>query len=106
MHQRDNSKLLQSLRRLQALGNTVIIVEHDEETMLSADYLVDLGPGAGKNGGEIIACGTPKEVMANPNSLTAAYLSGRKYIPYKAEKRAGNGKSVCLRAQAATTCRT
>lgn len=96
LHQRDNSKLLQSLRRLQELGNTVIIVEHDEETMLSADYLVDLGPGAGKNGGEIIACGTPKEVMTNPNSLTAAYLSGRKYIPYKAEKRAGNGKSVCL----------
>lgn len=96
LHQRDNSRLLQSLRRLQELGNTVIVVEHDEETMLSADYLVDLGPGAGKNGGEIVVAGTPKEILQNEKSLTAAYLSGRKYIPYSAHKREGNGYFVRL----------
>lgn len=94
LHQKDNSRLLNSLRRLQELGNTVIVVEHDEETMLKADYLVDLGPGAGKHGGEIVAAGTPKEVMANPKSLTGAYLSQRKFIPYNDKKRTGNGKKI------------
>lgn len=94
LHQKDNSRLLNSLRRLQELGNTVIVVEHDEETMLKADYLVDLGPGAGKHGGEIVAAGTPKEVMANTKSLTGAYLSQRKFIPYNDKKRTGNGKKI------------
>ena len=80
LHQRDNSKLLTTLRRLRDLGNTVIVVEHDEETMRESDYLVDIGPGAGEHGGEIIAVGTPDEVTANPNSVTGRYLSGEKGI--------------------------
>jgi len=92
LHQRDNTRLLKSLQRLKNLGNTVIVVEHDEETMLKSDYLVDLGPGAGKNGGRIVAQGTPEEVMQNPASLTGAYLSGKKFIPYNPVKRCGNGK--------------
>ena len=91
LHQRDNSKLIATLKRLRDLGNTVIVVEHDEETMESADYLLDIGPGAGVHGGYVIAQGTPQEVMENPDSITGAYLSGKKCIPVPKERRPGNG---------------
>lgn len=92
LHQRDNSKLIATLKKLRDIGNTVIVVEHDEETMLESDYIVDIGPGAGIHGGEIVACGTPTEVMNNPKSVTGAYLSGRKVIKIPEKRRAGNGK--------------
>ena len=76
LHQRDNARLLDTLRRLRELGNTVIVVEHDEDAILAADYVVDIGPGAGVHGGEIVAKGTPAEIIADPNSLTGQYLSG------------------------------
>jgi len=88
LHQRDNARLLATLRQLRDLGNTVIVVEHDEETMMAADYLLDLGPAAGKHGGEVIAAGTVAEVMANPNSLTAKYLSGELAVETPLERRA------------------
>ena len=91
LHQRDNGKLIATLKKLRDLGNTVIVVEHDEETMLEADYIVDVGPGAGIHGGQIVAAGTPAEVMANPDSITGAYLSGRKCIAVPAQRRPGNG---------------
>ena len=91
LHQRDNEKLLATLRRLRDLGNTLIVVEHDEETMLAADYIVDIGPGAGVHGGEVVAEGTPKEIMDNKNSITGDYLSGRRKIPVP-EKRRGHTK--------------
>ena len=94
LHQRDNSKLIATLKRLRDLGNTVIVVEHDEETMESADYLLDIGPGAGIHGGQIVAAGTPTEVMENPDSITGAYLSGKKRIPIPTQRRAGNGSSI------------
>ena len=93
LHQRDNGKLIATLKRLRDLGNTVIVVEHDEDTMREADYLIDIGPGAGIHGGEIVAEGTPREVAAS-RSLTGDYLSGRASIPVPAERRAGNGKTV------------
>ena len=92
LHQRDNGKLIATLKQLRDLGNTVIVVEHDEETMAESDYIVDIGPGAGVHGGEIVAAGTPAEVMADLNSLTGAYLSGRKKIAVPTSRRAGNGK--------------
>ncbi len=92
LHQRDNGKLLATLQRLRDLGNSVIVVEHDEETMRAADFLVDFGPGAGELGGQVVAAGTPREVMANPASLTGAYLSGRRRIPVRSERRAGSGR--------------
>ena len=92
LHQRDNSKLLATLRELRDLGNTLLVVEHDEETMRAADYLVDIGPGAGVHGGEVVAAGTPEEVMQNPNSLTGLYLSGKEKIPVPEKRRTGNGK--------------
>ena len=92
LHQRDNSKLLATLRELRDLGNTLLVVEHDEETMRAADYLVDIGPGAGVHGGEVVAAGTPEEVMKNPNSLTGLYLSGKEKIPVPEKRRTGNGK--------------
>ena len=92
LHQRDNDKLLATLRNLRDLGNTLLVVEHDEDTMRAADYLIDIGPGAGVHGGEVVAAGTPEEVMANPNSLTGQYLSGKKKIPVPAERRQGSGK--------------
>ena len=92
LHQRDNDKLLATLRDLRDLGNTLLVVEHDEDTMRAADYLIDIGPGAGVHGGEVVAAGTPEEVMANPNSLTGQYLSGKKKIPVPAERRPGSGK--------------
>ena len=81
LHQRDNARLLKTLKGLRDLGNTLIVVEHDEETMLSSDYIVDVGPGAGIHGGEIVACGTPEEIMESPRSITGAYLSGRRKVP-------------------------
>ena len=94
LHQRDNSKLIATLKRLRDLGNTVIVVEHDEETMENADYILDIGPGAGIHGGEIVAQGTPEEIMRDPKSITGAYLSRRKRIDVPKERRKGNGKSI------------
>ncbi len=91
LHQRDNDKLLATLKELRDLGNTLVVVEHDEDTMRAADYIVDIGPGAGVNGGTVVASGTPEEVMACETSLTADYLTGRKRIPVPAQRRKGNG---------------
>ena len=91
LHQRDNDKLLGALKNLKELGNTLIVVEHDEDTMLAADYIVDIGPGAGSHGGEVVACGTAKEIMKNKKSLTGAYLSGRIQIPVPEERRTPTG---------------
>ena len=91
LHQRDNTKLIGTLKKLRDVGNTVIVVEHDEETMMESDYIVDIGPGAGVHGGEIIAVGSPHEVMANEKSITGAYLSGRKTIDVPKQRREGNG---------------
>ena len=91
LHQRDNDKLLATLRELRDLGNTLLVVEHDEDTMRAADYLIDIGPGAGVHGGEVVACGTPAEVMENPVSLTGQYLSGKRKIPVPLQRRSGNG---------------
>ena len=92
LHQRDNDKLLATLQNLRDLGNSLIVVEHDEDTMRAADYLIDIGPGAGVHGGQVVAAGTPAEVMANPDSLTGQYLSGKKKIEVPAVRRPGNGK--------------
>ena len=92
LHQRDNDKLLATLKNLRDLGNSLIVVEHDEDTMRAADYLIDISPGAGVHGGQVVAAGTPAEVMANPDSLTGQYLSGKKKIEVPAVRRPGNGK--------------
>ncbi len=97
LHQRDNDKLLATLRNLQSLGNTLLVVEHDEDTMREADYLIDIGPGAGIHGGQVVAAGTPEEVMANPDSLTGQYLSGKKKVPVPDVRRPGNGKFLHVR---------
>ncbi len=97
LHQRDNSKLIATLKKLRDLGNTVIVVEHDEETMEASDFIVDIGPGAGIHGGHVIAAGTPGEVGANPDSITGAYLSGRKCIEVPSERRPGNGHRLTVR---------
>ena len=94
LHQRDNAKLIATLERLRDLGNTVIVVEHDEGTMRAADYLVDLGPGAGEHGGRVVAAGTPDEVIRDPASLTGEYLSGKRVIPVPEERRKGRGELV------------
>ncbi|MBO4265331.1 MAG: excinuclease ABC subunit UvrA [Clostridia bacterium] len=94
LHQRDNHKLIETLKSLRDTGNTVIVVEHDEETMLESDYIVDIGPGAGIHGGRVVACGTPDEVMKNENSLTGAYLSGRRKIEIPKVRRRGNGNYI------------
>ena len=91
LHQRDNDKLLATLKKLRDLGNTLLVVEHDEDTMREADYIVDIGPGAGVNGGRVVAAGTPEEVMNTPGSITGDYLSGRKKIPVPTQRRSGNG---------------
>ena len=91
LHQRDNDKLLHTLKHLRDLGNSLIVVEHDEDTMLAADYVVDIGPGAGEHGGEVVASGTAKEIMENPNSITGAYLSGRMRIPVPEERKEPKG---------------
>ena len=97
LHQRDNDKLLGTLKHLRDLGNTLIVVEHDEDTMRAADYLIDIGPGAGSHGGEVVSAGTPEEVMADPNSLTGQYLSGKKRIEVPSVRRKGNGKFLTVR---------
>lgn len=97
LHQRDNDRLIGTLKGLRDLGNTLLVVEHDEDTMLAADYLVDIGPGAGEHGGEIIAQGTAQEVMANENSITGQYLSGRKFIPLPETRRKSNGNVLEIR---------
>ncbi|MGK0604534.1 excinuclease ABC subunit UvrA [Enterococcus gilvus] len=94
LHQRDNDRLIDSLKKMRDLGNTLIVVEHDEDTMRAADYLIDVGPGAGDQGGEIVAAGTPQEVENNPNSLTGQYLSGKREIAVPKERRKGNGKKI------------
>src|SRR5881296_109172 len=96
LHQRDNRRLLETLKRLRDLGNTVLVVEHDEETIRSADYVVDLGPGAGELGGHIVAIGTPDEIMANPDSLTGRYLAGALAIPVPATRRKGSGHFITI----------
>ena len=97
LHQRDNDKLLDTLRHLRDLGNTLIVVEHDEDTMRAADWLIDIGPGAGALGGQVVSAGTPQQVMADPNSLTGQYLSGKKRIEVPACRRVGNGKWLTVR---------
>ena len=94
LHQRDNRKLLDTLKQLRDLGNTLIVVEHDEDTMREADYLVDIGPGAGTHGGEVVCAGTPAEVIACPDSITGAYLRGDRSIPVPARRRKGSGKTL------------
>ncbi len=96
LHQRDNSKLIATLKRLRDLGNSVVVVEHDEETIAEADFVVDIGPGAGIHGGEVVAIGSPAEVAACPESITGAYLSGRKEIPVPRERRPGNGHFLSI----------
>ncbi|MGH7542553.1 MAG: excinuclease ABC subunit UvrA, partial [Gemmatimonadota bacterium] len=96
LHQRDNRRLLDTLKRLRDLGNTVLVVEHDEETIRSADYVIDLGPGAGEHGGHVVAVGTPDEIMANPASLTGRYLSGALHIAVPAQRRKGSGVFVTI----------
>ena len=97
LHQRDNEKLIESMKEMRDLGNTLIVVEHDTDTMLAADYLVDIGPGAGENGGEIMAAGTPEEVMKVENSITGQYLSGKKCIEIPKKRRKGNGKKLTIK---------
>lgn len=97
LHQRDNDKLLATLRRLRDLGNTLIVVEHDEDTMRAADHIIDIGPGAGIHGGRIIAQGTAEEIMANENSITGQYLSGKKSIPIPEKRRKGSGASLTIK---------
>ena len=97
LHQRDNSKLIQTLKQLRDIGNSVIVVEHDEETMENADYILDIGPGAGIHGGEVVAAGTPKQIMADKKSLTGAFLSGRRTIAVPEQRRKGNGKKLTVR---------
>lgn len=96
LHQRDNDRLIESLKAMRDLGNTLIVVEHDEDTMRAADYIVDIGPGAGENGGQVMATGTPKQVMRSRKSLTGQYLSGKKFIPVPHERRIGNGKKITI----------
>ena len=100
LHQRDNDKLLATLKHLRDLGNTLLVVEHDEDTMREADYIVDIGPGAGVHGGQVVACGTAEEVMNTPGSVTGDYLSGRKKIPVPTERRTGNGHLLTVRGAA------
>lgn len=94
LHQRDNDRLIDTLKNMRDIGNTLIVVEHDEDTMLAADYLIDVGPGAGVHGGQIVSAGTPQEVMDDPNSLTGQYLAGKKFIPLPIERRKSDGRYV------------
>ena len=97
LHQRDNDLLLGTLKHLRDLGNTLIVVEHDEDTMRAADYIVDIGPGAGVHGGRVVACGTAEDIMNTPGSITGDYLSGRKKVPVPTQRRAGSGKKLVVR---------
>src|SRR5699024_1983264 len=92
LHKRDNDRLIETLKSMRDIGNTLIVVEHDEDTMLAADYLIDIGPGAGVHGGEIVAIGTPEEVANHKDSLTGQYLSGEKFIPLPVERRKNDGR--------------
>ena len=92
LHQRDNDKLIATMKRLRDIGNTLIVVEHDDDTMLAADYIVDIGPGAGVNGGNVVFAGTVDKLLKCENSITGQYLSGRKKIPVPDKRRDGNGK--------------
>jgi excinuclease ABC subunit A len=94
LHQRDNDRLIETLKNMREIGNTLIVVEHDEDTMIAADYLIDVGPGAGAHGGEIVAAGTPEEVMNDPKSLTGQYLAGKKFIPLPLERRKNDGRVI------------
>ena len=105
LHQRDNDKLLATLRQLRDLGNSVLVVEHDEDTMRAADFIVDIGPGAGVHGGEVVAAGSVQDIMACPRSITGQYLSGAKKIPVPAQRRAGNGKLLTVRGAAENNLR-
>ncbi|MDV7719371.1 excinuclease ABC subunit UvrA [Pediococcus ethanolidurans] len=100
LHQRDNDRLIGSLKKMRDLGNTLIIVEHDEDTMRAADYLIDIGPGAGDNGGKVMAAGTPAEVEKVSTSLTGQYLAGKKFIPVPLNRRKGNGKKITIKGAA------
>ena len=97
LHQRDNVKLIETLKRLKSIGNTLVVVEHDEETILSADHVVDIGPGAGEHGGKIVAQGTPSEIMDSPDSITGKYLSRKEIIPINSTRRIGNGKFISIK---------
>jgi len=101
LHQRDNDRLISTLKNMRDIGNTLIVVEHDEDTMMAADYLIDVGPGAGVHGGEIIAAGAPEKVMKNKKSLTGQYLSGKKFIPLPAERRQPNERKISIRGASA-----
>lgn len=100
LHQRDNDRLIASLKKMRDLGNTLIVVEHDEDTMKAADYLIDIGPGAGEHGGEVMAAGTPKQVIRTKKSLTGQYLSGKKFIPVPTTRSKGNGKKITIKGAA------
>ena len=97
LHQRDNDRLISTLAHMRDLGNTLIVVEHDEDTMMAADHIIDIGPGAGIHGGQVMSQGTPQEIMEDPNSLTGSYLSGRKFIPVPAERRKGDNRFLEIR---------
>ncbi len=97
LHQKDNEKLINSMKGIRDLGNSLIVVEHDEDTMNSSDWIIDVGPGAGVNGGNIMASGTPDEIKNNPNSLTGQYLSGKKHIPIPSKHRSGNGQKIIIK---------
>ncbi|MDE6260632.1 MAG: excinuclease ABC subunit UvrA [Oscillospiraceae bacterium] len=105
LHQRDNDLLLGTLKHLRDLGNTLIVVEHDEDTMRAADYIVDIGPGAGVHGGQVVACGTAQEVMDTPGSVTGDYLAGRKKVPVPTERRQGSGHTLTIRGAAENNLR-
>ncbi len=100
LHQRDNDRLISSLKKMRDLGNTLIVVEHDEDTMRAADYIIDIGPGAGAHGGQLMAAGTPEEVEKNPNSITGQYLAGKKFIPLPKKRRKGSGKKITVKGAA------
>jgi excinuclease ABC subunit A len=97
LHQRDNARLIQTLEKMRDLGNTLIVVEHDEDTMLASDYIIDIGPGAGIHGGRVVSAGTPQEVMQDPSSLTGQYLSGKRFIPLPHRRREPNGKWITVK---------
>ncbi len=106
LHPRDNARLIETLLRLRDLGNTVLVVEHDEETMRAADFIVDLGPGAGEHGGQIVCAGTPAQVMACPDSITGAFLKGTRVIATPKQRRAGNGKALTIKGAAENNLKT
>ncbi|MBA1393664.1 ATP-binding cassette domain-containing protein, partial [Lactobacillus sp. XV13L] len=100
LHQRDNDRLIAALKRMRDLGNSLIVVEHDDETMRQADYLIDMGPGAGANGGEVMAAGSPQEVEKSAQSLTGQYLAGKKFVPVPLKRRKGSGKKITVKGAA------